>query len=89
MNDKTASAMREAVTQALSGHSAGLRKTLAYDDGLENAPHELTNAGIGVKSYFCKLYHSWEKGGIENRNGTAKLFSQETRLTRDDTGKNR
>jgi hypothetical protein len=22
-----------------------------------------------VKSYFCKPYHSWEKGSIQNRNG--------------------
>jgi IS30 family transposase len=69
MNDKTASAMNEAVTRALSGLPAGLRKTLTYDNGLENALHERTNRELGVKSYFCKPYHGWEKGSIENRNG--------------------
>jgi IS30 family transposase len=74
MNDKTASAMHEAVTLALSGLPAGLRKTLTYDNGLENALHELTNSELGVKSYFCKPYHSWEKGSIENRNGILRRY---------------
>jgi IS30 family transposase len=48
MKDKTASAMHEAVTRALSGLPAGLRRTLTYDNGLENALHELTNLELGV-----------------------------------------
>jgi IS30 family transposase len=43
MNDKTALSMKEAVTLALSGLPDGLRKILTYDNGLENALHELTN----------------------------------------------
>jgi IS30 family transposase len=39
MKDKTASAMHKAVTLALTGLPAGLRKTLTYDNGLENAEH--------------------------------------------------
>jgi IS30 family transposase len=60
LKDKTASAMHEALTRALSGLPAGLRRTLAYDNGLENALHELTNLELGVRSYFCKPYHSWD-----------------------------
>jgi IS30 family transposase len=75
MKDKTALAMHEAVVLALAGLPAGLRKTLTYDNGLENALNELTNRELGVASYFCKPYHSWEKGSIENRNG---IFSEET-----------
>ncbi|MDR2742507.1 MAG: IS30 family transposase [Treponema sp.] len=56
--DKTASAMHEAVTLALSGIPGGLRKTFTYDNGLENALHEPTNTELGVTSYFCKAYHS-------------------------------
>jgi IS30 family transposase len=74
MNDKTALAMKEAVTLALSGLPAGLRKTLTYDNGLENALHERTNRELGVTSYFCKPYHSWEKGSIENRNGILRRY---------------
>jgi IS30 family transposase len=74
MKDKTASTMHEAVAVALKGLPAGLRKTLTYDNGLENALHELTNAELGVTSYFCKPYHSWEKGSIENRNGILRRY---------------
>jgi IS30 family transposase len=27
-----------------------------------------------VKSYFCKGYHSWEKGSIENRSGIVRRY---------------
>ncbi|MHB9292856.1 hypothetical protein Holit_01967 [Hollandina sp. SP2] len=43
MKDKTASVMHKAVPLALSGLPTGLRKTLTYDNGLENALHQLTN----------------------------------------------
>jgi IS30 family transposase len=66
--------MHGAVTLTLSALPAGLRKTLTYDNGSENALHELTNTELGVRSYFCKLYHSWEKGSIENRNGILRRY---------------
>jgi IS30 family transposase len=47
---------------------------VSRDNGLENALHELTNRELGVKSYFCKPYHSWEKGSIENRNGILRRY---------------
>jgi IS30 family transposase len=74
MNDKTAQSMHEAVDTALSVLPAELRKTLTYDNGTENALHELTNQELRVKSYFCKPYHSWEKGSIENRNGILRRY---------------
>jgi IS30 family transposase len=69
IQDKTAAAMSKAVTQALGGLPPALRKTIAYDNGLENALHDLTNLELGTQSFFCRPYHSWEKGSIENRNG--------------------
>jgi IS30 family transposase len=74
MKDKTASVMREAVILALQGFPAGLRRTLTYDNGLENVLHELTNRVLGVTSYFCKPCHNWEKGSIENRNGILRRY---------------
>jgi IS30 family transposase len=74
MNGKTSSAMHEAVTQALSCLPASLRRTITYDNGLENALHELSNDELGTTSYFCKPYHSWEKGSIENRNGILRRY---------------
>ncbi|MHB9291454.1 hypothetical protein Holit_00530 [Hollandina sp. SP2] len=76
MKDKTASVMHEAVPLALSGLPAGLRKTLTYDNGLENALHQLTNTLLNTKSYFCKPYHNGEKGSIENQNGILRRYFQ-------------
>jgi IS30 family transposase len=66
--------MSKAVTQALGGLPPALRKTIAYDNGLENALHDLTNLELGTQSFFCKPYHSWEKGSIENRNGVLRRY---------------
>ncbi|GMO14642.1 MAG: hypothetical protein Ta2A_25130 [Treponemataceae bacterium] len=69
MKDKSADSMHQAALKALSLLPPHLRKTITYDNGTENALHELTDSLLGTKSYFCKPYHSWEKGSIENRNG--------------------
>ncbi len=74
MPDKTALSMHKATLKALSRLPQKLRKTITYDNGTENALHELTNSMLGTKSYFCKPYHSWEKGSIENRNGILRRF---------------
>jgi IS30 family transposase len=74
MKDKSARSMRRALEKALRPLPPRLRRTLTYDNGLENVLHELTNRVLGTKSYFCKPYHSWEKGSIENRNGILRRY---------------
>ena len=69
MEDKSARSMQRALEKALDRLPPRLRRTLTYDNGLENALHEPVNKVRGTKSYFCKPYHGWEKGSIENRNG--------------------
>jgi IS30 family transposase len=72
--DKTSCAMHKALKRALTKRPRQLRRTLTYDNGLENAMHEITNNDKGTKSYFCKPYHRWEKGSIENRNGILRRY---------------
>jgi IS30 family transposase len=74
MENKSARFMRRALEQALRRLPPRLRRTLTYDNGLENAFHELVNEALGTKSYFCKPCHSWEKGSIENRNGILRRY---------------
>ena len=45
------------------------RKTITYDNGGEFAKHRLACNALGIHSYFCDPYASWQKGGIENTNG--------------------
>jgi IS30 family transposase len=46
--------------------------TVTYDNGLEFAGHQLVSDSLGARGYFCRPYHSWEKGGVENFNGLVR-----------------
>ena len=48
--------------------------SLTYDRGLEWMRHEAIAAALGAVSYFCRPYHSWEKGGVENMNGLLRRY---------------
>jgi transposase, IS30 family len=49
-------------------------KSITYDNGCEFSKHEKINKELNIKSYFCKPYHSWEKGTVENINGLIRRF---------------
>ena len=49
-------------------------KSITYDNGCEFSMHEKINKELNIKSYFCKPYHSWEKGTVENINGLIRRF---------------
>lgn len=51
-----------------------VKKSITYDNGLEFSKHEEINKKLKTKSYFCKPYHSWEKGTVENINGLIRRF---------------
>jgi len=72
--NKSAGASRSALEGMLKPYPAKLRKSLTYDNGLENNEHCQLNEALGTKSYFCEPYHSWEKGTVENTNGLIRRF---------------
>ena len=47
-------------------------KTLSVsrDNGIENREHE----ALGIPSFFCDPYSSWQKGGIENANKMLRRY---------------
>jgi len=45
------------------------RKTLTLDNGGEFAGHKKWSSELGLPSFFCDPYASWQKGGVENTNG--------------------
>lgn len=47
-----------------------LTKSITFDNGLENRLHHT----LGVYTYFCKPYHSWEKGSVENANKMIRRY---------------
>jgi len=46
-------------------------RSCTFDNGVENARHE----ELGVATYFCHPYSSWEKGSIENVPETPEIHS--------------
>jgi IS30 family transposase len=74
LNAKTAYCMHNATVKSLRNYSPKNRQSLTYDNGTENALHELTNNVLGTKSYFCNPYHNWEKGTVENIIGIIRRF---------------
>jgi len=46
-----------------------MRKTITFDNGTENAGHMRLKTELGINTYFCNPYHSWEKGTVENMIG--------------------
>lgn len=45
------------------------RKSLTFDNGNEFAAHSKLLEALGIPSFFCDPYASWQKGGVENTNG--------------------
>jgi IS30 family transposase len=44
--------------------------SITFDRGHENVHHH----ELGVPTYFCQPYHSWEKGGVEHANKCLRRF---------------
>src|SRR4029079_8461437 len=63
-----------ALTGLMQVLPAAMRRSITYDNGPENAEHAVLNDDLGLASYFCEPYHSWEKGTVENTNGLIRRF---------------
>jgi IS30 family transposase len=72
--NKSAPSASSAICSVLSTIPQPLRKSITYDNGLENVLHSNINDSLGTTSFFCQPYHSWEKGTIENTNGLIRRF---------------
>jgi len=72
---KTAEQASNAIVYALkNSNMIKISKTITYDNGCEFCWHEKVNKELNVKSFFCKPYHAWEKGTIENLNTLIRRF---------------
>lgn len=65
--------MLDAVTD-LQAVPAEKRLTLTLDNGFEMSEHEEMERRVGLKVYFARPYHSWERGTNENTNGLLRQY---------------
>ena len=48
--------------------------TITADNGKEFAKHQEIAEKLKISFYFCKPYHSWERGANENTNGLIRQY---------------
>lgn len=55
------------------------RRSVTFDNGQENRHHKKIRDALGVDTYFCNPYSSWEKGSVENAVGlTRRVWPKKT-----------
>jgi IS30 family transposase len=74
LDGKNAVSMHNSIVSSLKDFPQRFKNSITYDNGTENALHDLTNKILGTKSFFCNPYHSWEKGTVENLIGIVRRF---------------
>ena len=71
---KTALQASSNIIFALKDYNIIDLKTMTFDNGSEFCYHEKVKEQLGTEIYFCKPYHAWEKGTVENINGLIRRF---------------
>ena len=74
MPDASAASTLNALTQAMQGLPAIMRKTLTYDRGSEMARHAELAERLQIDIYFADPYSPWQRGTNENTNGLIRQY---------------
>lgn len=74
IESRTAENTGKAIVSMMKNVPEKFRKSITFDNGLENAQHEEIARKLNLKTYFCNPYHSWEKGGVENVIGLIRRY---------------
>ena len=72
--DRSAATKTKVVSARLNTFPSSCKRTLTTDNGSENTYHKKLSTITGIAVYFCHLYHSWEKGTVENTNGRIRRY---------------
>lgn len=72
--DRTAAAVREAMTAKITTLPDALRRSITWDQGSEMAQHAQFSVATGVPVYFCDPHSPWQRGSNENTNGLLRQY---------------
>lgn len=73
-NGHGAEAVQEAMVEAMSHLPATLRRTLAWDQGIEMANHVAIASATELAIYFCDPHSPWQRATNENTNGLLRQY---------------
>ena len=71
---KTAAQTVTAITEILTRLDPSMRRSVTFDNGTAFAKHALLKEALGLATFFCDAYASWQKGGVENANGRIRRW---------------
>jgi len=72
--DQSADSVTKATLEAMGKLPPAKVRTMTFDNGKEFAGFKELECGLGMRSYFARPYHSWERGTNENTNGLLRQF---------------
>jgi IS30 family transposase len=72
MPNREAATMRKTANRSLCRLPSSFRRTITFDNGVENTEHQAINRILGTKSYFWTPDTSQERGTVENRVGLVR-----------------
>jgi IS30 family transposase len=67
-------AFHDAVVAAMTTLPAQLRRSLAWDQGLEMRNHKQISIAADLPIYFCDPHSPWQRGTNENTNGLLRQY---------------
>jgi IS30 family transposase len=73
-NDRTATTVRDAMTNTIATLPERLLKSITWDQGSEMSQHAQFTIDTGIDVYFCDPHSPWQRGSNENTNGLLRQF---------------